>query len=127
MLYCEQGDVKTRLENESMKLLPEADKVVRGCLPAVLDAVGRPRQARSLRELSPLSDRESIVAACGELRRVRIAPVDDAVWEAVIEEASFWCEAAVLAALRHDVSAFRHHVGKATEAMRAGLPVSLLH
>lgn len=96
-------------------------------MPTLLEAVGHGDEAESLRDLDPLGGLDSIVAACGRLRSIRIMPVDGRAWAAVVREASFWCEAAVLAALRHDVSAFRHHVGKATEAMRAGLPVSLLH
>lgn len=110
-----------------MRLLPEADKVVRDHLPMVLEAMGHEDGARSLRDLDPLSDRESIVAAIGGLKAVRIVPVEAAVWRAVVEEASFWCEAAVLAALRNDAGAFRHHVEKATAAMRSGLPIVSVH
>lgn len=110
-----------------MKLLPEADKVVRTHLPTVLEAVGQEPSARQLRDLDPLFDRDSIVAACEALQAVRILPVDERVWKAVVRDAAFWCEAAVLAALRKDVGAFRHHVEKATEAMRRGLPILQIH
>jgi hypothetical protein len=110
-----------------MRLLPEADRVVRSYLPTVLEAVGQDVHAEQLRDLDPLLDRDSIVAACEALQAVRIASVDDWVWKAVVRDASFWCEAAVLAALRKDVSAFRHHIEKATVAMRQGLPVVLVH
>lgn len=107
-------------------LLPEADRVVRGHLPTVLEAMGHDG-AESLRDLEPLADRESIVAAVGTLKALRILPVEEGVWAAVVEDALFWCEAAVLAALRGDAGAFRHHVDKATAAMRAGLPLAYLH
>lgn len=110
-----------------MKLLPEADKVVRAHLPTVLEAVGETISARQLRDLEPLFDQNSIIAACEALRAVRILPVDRRTWEIVVQDAAFWCEAAVMAALRKDTSAFRHHVEKATAAMREGLPLILIH
>ncbi|KKL49290.1 hypothetical protein LCGC14_2316970 [marine sediment metagenome] len=110
-----------------MRLLPEADKVVRTHLPRVLEAVGQGSSATELRDLEPLLDRDSIVAACEALQAVRILPVDGRTWEAVVRDAAFWCEAAVLAAMRQDVGAFRHHVDKATAAMREGLPLATIH
>ena len=110
-----------------MRLLPEADRVVRQHLPTVLEAVGQEPSARRLRGLEPLLDRDSVAAACETLQAVRIAPVPEQVWEAVVRDASFWCEAAVWAAVRGDASAFRHHVNKATAAMRSGLPVAHVH
>jgi hypothetical protein len=110
-----------------MRLLPEADRVVRRHLPTVLEALGQGPSARQLRGLEPLLDRDSVVAACETLRAVRILPVDRRVWEAVVRDASFWCEAAVWAAVRGDALAFRHHVDKATSAMRSGLPVGWIH
>lgn len=110
-----------------MRLLPEADRVVRTHLPTVLEAVGQGVSARQLRDLEPLFDRDSIVAACEALQAVRILPVDERTWQVVVREAAFWCEAAVLAALRKDVGAFRHHVDKATAAMRQGLPIVPIH
>ena len=110
-----------------MRLLPEADKVVRAHFPTVLEAVGKPVSAERLRDLEPLLDRDSIVAACEALQAVRILPVDERTWEAVVQDAAFWCEAAVIAALRKDTSAFRHHVEKATAAMREGLPLVYVH
>ena len=110
-----------------MRLLPEADRMVRTYLPTVLEAVGQDVHAQQLRDLEPIFDRDSVVAACEALRMVRIASVDEWVWKAVVRDAAFWCEAAVLAALRKDTGAFRHHIEKATAAMKYGLPVVSIH
>jgi len=110
-----------------MKLLPEADRVVRQHLPTVLEAVGQGPSARQLRGLNPLADQDSVVAACETLRAVRTFTVGQDIWRSVVEDAIFWCEAAIMAALREDVSSFRHHIDKATAAMRSGLPTAWVH
>ena len=48
-------------------------------------------------------------------------------WREVVADCSFWTEAAVLAALRNDASAFAHHVGRADRAMRQGLSLLAVH
>ena len=110
-----------------MELMTQADRVVREHLPQVLEAAGEQLSARSLRSLRPLEDAADVAAAVSVLGEIRALGATDSEWESVVEEASFWCEAAVLAAVRGDASAFRHHVGKADAAMRDGLHLVLVH
>lgn len=93
----------------------------------VLEAADMGEAAEDLRDLPELSDRESLVRACGALRRIRVEPVPEEFWKQVVEEAAFWCEAAVWAAARGDPRSFADHVERANAAMRRGLPVSWIH
>lgn len=110
-----------------MELLTQADKVVRDFLPELLDAAGEELGARSLRRLGPVDGPASAEQACGLLRELRDLEALQPEWHGVVRECSFWTEAAVMAALRGDASAFAHHVGRANRAMARGLPMFTVH
>ena len=102
-----------------------ADRVVRDILPAMLDASGSGTGAQGLRGLGPLNGPLGAAAAVSALRALAGAAPE--AWREVVADCSFWTEAAVLAALRNDASAFAHHVGRADRAMRQGLSLLAVH
>lgn len=104
------------------RLLSGADKVVRDSLPVLLEAAGSATAADLLRGLPALSDEGAALRSVEALRGVRGAADCDA-----LEDAIFWSEAAVCAALRGDARAFRDHVRRANAALERGLPVRWLH
>ncbi len=105
---------------ECMTLLPSIDTVVRQYLPIILDAAGNFNDADKLRCLKPVSTLDSVVVACKELSSISH---EDPVWIFMIEDLTFWTEAAVWAAVRNDSLLFTAHIDRAHAVLRDGLDI----
>lgn len=103
-----------------MTLLPSIDTVVREYLPVVLDAAGQPDNANRLRDLEPVLTIDSVRVACRELSGIG---TEDPIWIFVIEDLTFWTEAAVWAAVRNDSLLFTAHIDRAHAVLRDGLDI----
>jgi hypothetical protein len=103
-----------------MTLLPSIDTVVREYIPVVLDAAGQPGDADKLRDLNPILTIDSVRSACRELSAISH---DDPVWVFVIEDLTFWTEAALWAAVRKDSPSFTAHIDRAHAILRDGLDI----
>lgn len=108
-----------------MTWITEADKMVRTFLPTVLDAAGRVECARELRDLEPIVNLSGVIKSAirlhglSELASEAQSHIDHR-WVSIADNALFWCEAAIWAAVRKDVRAFDDHVHRALVAIREG-------
>lgn len=115
-----------------MSMIPETDRVIRNFLPTVLDAAGQSGYAQELRDLSPIHDLKSIIAAANRLQDlsefIQMEGQDiDPRWKCLVEDSLFWCEAAACAAIRDDSKAFRDHVHRTMETIREGSSLVTFH
>ncbi len=104
-----------------MAMYTQADSVVRALMPAVLDVAGMRGVAGRLRELGPLASLRDVEEACLLLSSVResAAEASDG-WPALVEDAAFWAEGAVRAALEGDGDTFSYCVGRVRAQMEQG-------
>lgn len=111
-----------------MEMYPQADSVVRTLMPAVLDVAGMRHVADKLRGLGPVVTYEDAEAACAVLSRIRELS-GEAVdgWAALVEEAAFWAEASVRAALDGERDTFAFCVGRVRSEMDAGWRLLQVH
>ena len=111
-----------------MEMYPQADSVVRTLMPAVLDVAGLRKVADGLRELGPVVSYADAVRACEELTEVREGSGEaDAGWADLVEDAAFWAEGAVRAALDGDRALFTYCVGRVRAAMDLAYSLLQVH
>ena len=101
-----------------MEMYPQADSVVRTLMPAVLDVAGMSSIADGLRNLGPVVTCADAEWACGLLASAGQSSADaDYGWSGLVEDAAFWAEGAVRAALDGDRVTFAYCVGRVRAAM----------
>ena len=108
-----------------MTWITEADRMVRTFLPTVLDAAGRTECARELRDLEPIVNLSGVIESATRLQELSEFAADadshiDYRWGPIVDDALFWCEAAIWAAVRGDVCAFNDHVHRSLMIIRDG-------
>jgi hypothetical protein len=109
-------------------MLPHADSVLRTLMPAVLDAAGMGAAASKLRSFGPVESLEDAVEACALLSAVRdLADLASDGWEALVEEAAFWSEAAIRSASEGDQAVFGFCVGRVRAQMDAAALLIRIH
>lgn len=111
-----------------MEMYPQADSVVRTLMPAVLDVAGMRNVADKLRRLGPVMTHEDAEAACAVLAHVREMSGEAVdVWKTLVEEAAFWAEGAVRAALDGDRETFSFCAGRVRAEMDEGWRLLQIH
>jgi len=111
-----------------MEMYPQADSVVRTLMPAVLDVAGMRSIADGLRNLGPVVTYADAEWACALLAEARESSSDaDYGWAGLVEDAAFWAEGAVRAALGGDRTTFSYCVGRVRAAMDAAWSVLQVH
>lgn len=115
-----------------MNIIPETDRVIRSFLPVMLQAAGHSESASELRGLDPIESSEGIVIAAGRLEELAVfvhseSDTMDDRWQPIIEDALFWCKAAMWAAARQDLVSFRDHLIRLNNSMSEGMELITLN
>jgi hypothetical protein len=99
-----------------MELLPQADSMIRQLVPGVLDVAGLKEYAEELRGLDVLSCECGVFRACGMLQAIRVSEIPPD-WTDVIEDTTFWAEAALWATTISDLELYRYCSAKIQTAL----------
>lgn len=115
-----------------MNIIPETDRVIRDFLPLMLQAAGHSESASQLRSLDPIENSDGIVIASGRLEELALyvqleSDSIDGRWQPIIEDALFWCKAAMWAAARQDLASFRDHLVRLNKSMSDGMELITLN
>lgn len=107
-------------------MLPHVDSVVRSLVPSILDIAGMVDVAEELRRIDVLSCLCGLAKACEMLRSIRSSELPP-MWAELVEEATFWAEASLWAAIADDRDMFILCESRIRSAFTCGLTDELVH